>query len=901
MSITLGGDNSFFMELYSRYRRDRNSVPIDWVVYFETLGMSEEQGAVQDSASYIAASLLGSYRRYGHLEAQLDPLHGSVHREPILERMRQQAHEHADAEVELTIAGSKRHMRIGDAARTLQLIYAGHVGLEVEQLGREEDVNWWYTQFERIFSEAPDASTVRCSLESVVLADEFESFMRVKFPTKKRFGVEGAESSIVFLRELLRAAPEVEIDEMVLGGMHRGRLATLAVGLGKNPATLAAELMGRDLSEGASFTGDVPYHLGFTSQINYDNRRLDLTLLPHPSHLMVVAPVALGLARATGRGKTKTLGRTLCLLLHTDAAFSGQGVTSELLQLGALQGYSASGAIHLVVNNQIGFTTLPSEGRSARYCTDIGKMVGAPVLHVNGDDPVAVARVARLAVAWNQHSGKDILIDLVCYRRHGHNELDEPRFTQPDTWKAIDGHPTVREQLLKTVATDAVDLQKYAERVAGEYRARLQAGFDSAANIAPNDEPIQASGWNLIPSAGEDEILQPVMTGIEIDQLRRIGLAATTIPDGFNAHAKVRLFYEARAASIRNGEAINFASAEALAFATLLANGSPIRLSGQDSVRGTFTQRHLVVHDTVNNETFIPLAAVEQAPNALEVINSPLSEYGVLAFEYGHSLLDPNHLTIWEAQFGDFINGAQIVVDQYITSAESKWRLRSGLVMLLPHGLEGQGPDHSSARIERLTQLCAGGNIVVAQPTSPANLFHLLRRQIMAPWRKPLFVIAPKSLLRAKAAVSTLADMAEGTTFQPIIVENRPASGKVRRVVLCSGKIFYALEQSLHGTPNEERIAIVRIEQIYPFPVAAVKAALNRYPDAECVWLQEEPENQGAWPLLQGELSRANIRLSAVRPVISRPAMSVSAGGSIERHEREQHEILSRAVSLDMS
>jgi 2-oxoglutarate dehydrogenase E1 component len=896
MNIPIGGDSAYFLDLYARYRRDRHSVPVDWLVHFEDMefGSTAPSGA---SGAGFAEALLRGYRRFGHLEARMNPLELNDHREPALESLRGEAGRRSGETIDMSLAGTGRRLPIAEAEATVRSIYSGTASLEVEHLHGEAERTWWYEHFERSFSSEADEEMLAASLESIALADEFEAFMRVKFPTKKRFGIEGAETAIVFVRELLRAAPETGIGEIVMGGMHRGRLATLAVALGKNPATLAAELMGRDLSEGATFTGDVPYHLGYTSESTVGDKRLRLTLLPHPSHLLVVAPVALGLARATSEAASGSGDAVLCLLLHTDAAFSGQGVAAELLQLGGLDGYTAGGAIHLVVNNQIGFTTMPSEGRSARYCTDFGKAVGAPIMHVNGDDPVAVTRVARLAIEWKRAFGKDVLVDLVCYRRHGHNELDEPRFTQPEMWRLIDGRRSVREDFSSAgFASDKVASQ--ASTAAGEFRARLQQGFEIAAEIAPNDEPVQREAWSRLDTASESDLESAVQTGVDLARLKEIGLAASKVPEDLEVHPKVRQFYEARTRSIDEGKGINFATAETLALASAMAEGSRVRLAGQDTVRGTFTQRHLMVHDVSTGRKFVPLASVAPSPGAFQVVNSPLSEYGALGFEYGHSLYDPDQLTIWEAQFGDFINGAQVVVDQYIVSAEAKWRLKSGLVVMLPHGLEGQGPDHSSARIERLTSLCAGANIIIAQPSTPANLFHLLRRQVCAPWRKPLFLIAPKSLLRAKTAVSALAEMGAGTSFQSVIAEVVARPDLVRRVVLCTGKIFYAFDHARREAGLDEAVLPVRIEQIYPFPHAALRQTLEPFAEAELVWLQEEPENQGAWRHVQAELALRGVQFSAALPVVSRPAMPVCAAGSIERHEREEREILVRALDL---
>lgn len=880
MLIPLGGDNAFYLSLYARYMKDPASVPADWGAYFEETrrGETVDRAAERPAAGRALQDYLEAARRLGHRAADLDPLGLAARDCAALDALRAAALGSDDA--------------AGDAVARIDRIYRATIGIEADHLPDAAQAEWLFAEFERTMLAAPEAGQIEAALESVTLADTFESFMRVKFPTKKRFGSEGSEGSLVFLRETFRAAGETAVDEIVMGGMHRGRLAVLAVALGKSPATLAAELTGQDLSEGAVFTGDVPYHLGHRTEFEVQGRRsLGVTLLPHPSHLMVVAPVALGMASAASRNGTNAL----CLLMHTDAAFAGQGVTSELMQLGGLPGYDAGGTIHLVVNNQIGFTTLPSEGRSALYCTDIGKMTGAPILHVNGDDAIAVARVARLALAWRDRFRRDILIDMVCYRRFGHNELDEPRFTQPEMWRAIDRHPPLHESLAARVRAEHPALADNAARAGQDFARRLRDGFERLGNLTSNYRPIQPDAWAEMERVAEDGLLRPVPTGRPLADLRRIGIAASTLAADGEINLKVRRFYEQRVKSLEAGREINFATAEALAFATLLDEGHSVRLSGQDAVRGTFTQRHMAVHDAGGSGTSLPIRAAARAGARCEIVNSPLSEYGVLSFEYGHSLFDPKTLTIWEAQFGDFLNGAQSIVDQYIVSAEAKWLLRSGLVVQLPHGLEGQGPDHSSARIERLLQMCAGGNVIVANPSTPANLFHLLRRQIHAPWRKPLFLIAPKSLLRARAAVSGLEDMAAGTAFLPVLGERLADRTGLRRVVLCSGKIAYALEQAREAAGLTGQIGIVRIEQLYPLDISALRAALAGFETVETVWLQEEAENQGPWPFLSREFQRHGIRLDTHRPVRARAAMPVTAGGSVERHEREEEALL-RAV-----
>ncbi len=897
MTLPFGGDSSFYLDLYNRYRKDRHSVPPDWAVYFDVEDPADQPTAPLPSRN-LAAEVMDVYRRFGHLEAQLDPLQPNEVRAPALERMRAALADADDVAGEVTLAGQSQTLTGREAAEVAKSVYAGSIGLDVEHLQDEAARDWWYASVEAVFSDAADPVLIADTLESIVLADEFESFMRTKYPTKKRFGCEGAESSIVFMREIFRQAPDVGVGTAVIGGMHRGRLATLATALGKSPSTMIAEIMGRDLSGGTLKTGDVPYHLGYAGDVSLGNGNLKVMLMPHPSHLLVVAPVTLGLARAVRDGAAKDAAGTLCLLMHTDAAISGQGLAAELMQIGGLGGYSAGGAIHLVVNNQIGFTTLPSEGRSAQYCTDIGKSVGAPILHVNGDDPVAVAQAGRLALAWNRAYGKDVLIDLVCYRRYGHNELDEPRFTQPEIWGKVDQRDSIRKIFSDTVAAADPGALTAADAAGLAFKETLQAGFENAATVKPNEELLQSGAWENVPYGDEAAILTPIETGVSAAQLRDVGLSSSTIPDDFDAHPKVRQFYAARAESIQSGKGLNFATAEALAFASLLAEGKKVRMSGQDTVRGTFTQRHLRVHEADTGRVFEPLLNVAGDAESCTIINSPLTEYAVLSFEYGHSLYDPDQLTIWEAQFGDFLNGAQIVVDQYIVSAESKWGVKSGLVVMLPHGLEGQGPDHSSARIERIALLCADANIILAQPSTPANLFHLLRRQIKAPWRKPLFLISPKSLLRNKAAVSDLKDISAGTHFEEVIVSACIDPDQVRRVVLCAGKVFYELEQARAKSAAPETVLPVRIEQFYPFPASRLKSALAPFTAAECVWLQDEPENQGAWPMLREEFRKHDIEMSADLPVVSRPRLPVAAGGSVERHEREQQILIESVLTL---
>jgi 2-oxoglutarate dehydrogenase E1 component len=893
MTLPLATESAFFLDLYARYRRDPHSVPADWRVHFEEQdGEGHAPGA---TGGDLALRLVETYRRQGHLEAGLDPL-GLEKRPavPSLDRLRRDVEARPALQVRVVLGGELREMTLAALSAELHRLYAGSVGLEAGHIDDEEARGWLHEAYEAGFASDASAGLAARALEAIALADTFENFVKVKFPSKKRFGVEGAESAIVFLRELLRDACLSGFAEAVMGGMHRGRLATLATVLGKPVGVLLAEVKGRDLTDGGpDFTGDVPYHLGYAGELAHGERCMKVSISPHPSHLTTVAPVVTGLARGK---RLNGVDDVLCLLLHTDAAFSGQGLVGEVLQLGGLDGYRVGGTIHLVVNNQIGFTTTASEGRSSRYCTDIGKVVGAPVLHVNGDDPVAVARVAGLALAWRRHYQRDILIDLVCYRRNGHNELDEPRFTQPKIWAAVDERPPLRESFSGKVAQADAAAAEQANAAASELRAEMQRGYEAIETLRPNDVPARPASWAGIQRAGAEEVLLPVETGIAIDRLREVGRGASLIPGDVKAHPKVAQFYKARLDSIEKGVEINFATAEALALASLLADDVPVRLSGQDSARGTFTQRHLAVHDVETGRVVVPLAAVAGEAARFEAVNSPLSEYAVLGFEYGHSLADSRRLTVWEAQFGDFLNGAQIMVDQFIVSAEAKWELMSGLVVLLPHGLEGQGPDHSSARVERLLQLCAGGNMIVANPSTPANLFHLLRRQVIASWRKPLFIIAPKALLRQKACISTLDEMGDGTTFRAVIGDEGVTAA--RRVVLCSGKIAYELAHRRTALGRDDEVAIVRLDQLYPFPAQELAAALARHGAAEWVWCQEEPENQGALAYIQDRIRRDARFVGRSLASVARPPLPVAAGGSIERHEIEQADLVGRALDL---
>jgi 2-oxoglutarate dehydrogenase E1 component len=883
MNLPISGDNGFFLDLYSRYSRDPGSVPADWRLYFETMDLPD--------GSRIDHALLGdwlamAYRTDGHRTARLDPLGLAA---PAVSSSIETARRLTSGRnLRLSIGGAVQDLSGEAADARLAALYCGSASLQASHLDDAAQREWLWHAYEIEIQKPPGEDELARALEAVLLADAFERTVKTKWPTKKRFGSEGAEGSLVFLREAFHAAAGDGCREIVIGGMHRGRLAALATVFGKSLPALIAEIKGKDVTTGdADFTGDVPYHNGLRSSVHIAGRALDVRVLPHPSHLTVVAPVAMGAARA--RRELRTDGDVLALMMHTDAAFAGQGLVSELLQLDGLAGYTSGGTIHLVVNNQIGFTTLPQEGRSTHQPTDIGRAYGLPIFHVNGDDPAAVAAVARVAVAWRNHSGRGAIINFVCYRRYGHNELDEPRFTQPTMWGRIDAQVPLADSYGAHVRAVSPEAARKAEIAKRTFAGALDLAFTTTAGTnAPEleDETITFLSAPMRSTEG-------AATGVPTARLKALAALITAIPQGFDVDPKVQGFYKARRDSVVTEQGINMATAEALAFATLLSEGTSVRLSGQDAVRGTFTQRHIAIHDRSNGARCIPLLAATKQGARFDAINSPLSEYGVLSFEYGASLADPDRLFVWEAQFGDFLNGAQITVDQFIATAEAKWRIPSSLVIALPHGLEGQGPDHSSARIERLLQCCANDNLRVANPTTPANLFHLLRRQIIDDKRKPLFLIAPKSLLRDKAAASKLVDFGEGTSFRTVIAPAQ--TGKARRLILCSGKFFYALEAVRH-TEGLNNIRIARVEQLYPFPETEFRALLAAHPKAELLWCQEEPRNQGAYSYVRDRLSQIDAKRAL--GYAGREYMAAAAGGSIERHEHEQARIIATALGI---
>jgi 2-oxoglutarate dehydrogenase E1 component len=744
----------------------------------------------------------------------------------------------------------------------------------------------------------------RAILERLTAAEAFENFLDKKYTGTKRFGLDGGEALIPALEQIIKRGGQLGIEEIVIGMPHRGRLNVLANTMGKPYQAIFSEFQGASANpEDVQGSGDVKYHLGTSSDRAFDDNSVHLSLTANPSHLEAVDPVVLGKVRAkqTQRGKGG-IDKVMGLMMHGDAAFAGQGTVAETLDLSELRDYQTGGTIHVIVNNQIGFTTNPVYSRSGPYCSEMAKIIQAPILHVNGDDPEAVVHVARIATEFRQEFKSDAVIDMFCYRRFGHNEGDEPAFTQPRMYAAIAKHPTTRAIYAERLVDNGIVTKEEAEGLVTHLHDQLETDFEAASSYKPNKADWLEGAWTGLEAKRGEYIRGE--TAVPIETLTEIGQKITEIPDDFNANSKIIRQFKAKRKRIESGDGIDWATAEALAFGTLLTEGTPIRLSGQDCQRGTFSQRHAVLTDQTSEAKYVPLAHVSSDQADCEIIDSPLAELSVLGFEYGYSLAEPHALVMWEAQFGDFVNGAQIIIDQFITSGESKWLRLSGLVMLLPHGYEGQGPEHSSARPERFLQLCGEDNIQVANCSTPASYFHILRRQVRRKYRKPLIIMTPKSLLRHKLAVSKLEDMAEGTSFHRVLWDDGDLApdDKIKRVVLCTGKVYYDLYEEREARGIKD-VYILRVEQLYSFPYEALTDELGRFMNAESVvWCQEEPENMGAWTFVDRKIEAVlgSLGHDVKRPIyVGRPEAASPATGLFARHQREQKALVDAALTHD--
>jgi 2-oxoglutarate dehydrogenase E1 component len=877
------------------------------------LSGADVERATRDSIR--ALMLIRAYRARGHFHAKLDPL--GLQPPGQEEELEPSTYGFGEADLDRPIfLDNVLGLQFGTVRQIVVILrrtYCQTLGVEFLHISDGAQKSWIQ---ERI--EGPDKEISftregkRAILNKLVEAEGFEKFCDLKFTGTKRFGLDGGESMIPALEQIIKRGGALGVQQIVIGMAHRGRLNVLAQVMGKPHRAIFHEFKGGSSTPNEiEGSGDVKYHLGASSDREFDDNRVHLSLTANPSHLEIVDPVVLGKVRAKQdqHGATRD-DRTMVmpLLIHGDASFAGQGVIAECFGLSGLRGHRTGGSVHFIVNNQIGFTTNPRYSRSSPYPSDVAKMIEAPIFHVNGDDPEAAVFAAKVATEFRQKFQKPVVIDMFCYRRHGHNEGDEPSFTQPLMYQAIAKHPTTLEIYGDKLVQEGVVTAADVEKMKAEWRSNLDTELEAAQSYRANKADWLDGRWSGFKTAGDTEDPRRGKTGVEIAKLRAIGDKITTLEPGFHLHRTLLRFIENRRKAIDSGQNIDWATAEALAFCTLLTDGHRVRLSGQDSERGTFSQRHSVLIDQQDEHRYTPFNHVAENQARYEVINSMLSEEAVLGFEYGYSLAEPNALTVWEAQFGDFANGAQVVFDQFISSGERKWLRMSGLVCLLPHGYEGQGPEHSSARLERFLQMCAEDNMQVANCTTPANYFHILRRQLKRDFRKPLILMTPKSLLRHKRAVSRLDEFGPDTSFHRLLWDDAQQTpddpirlvpdAEIRRVVVCSGKVYYDLydEREKRGIND---VYLLRIEQLYPFPTKALMTELTRFKGAEIVWCQEEPRNQGGWVFvdifLEWVLNQIGGKHRRAR-YAGRPASASTAVGQMSQHQAQLKNFLEEAL-----
>ncbi|HEV2954631.1 MAG TPA: 2-oxoglutarate dehydrogenase E1 component [Xanthobacteraceae bacterium] len=971
-SFLYGGNAAYLEDLYNRYEADPSAVDAEWQRFFAGLGEGAEgrngghapswrrpdwpprprdeltaalggdwaevaktvgdkisakaQGAgAEVSASIVqqathdsvrALMLIRAYRVRGHLHANLDPL--GLEPPKDSDELDPRSYGFSDADLDRKIfidhVLGLEFASINEIIAILRRTYCQTLGVEFMHISDPAQKGWIQ---ERI--EGPDKEITftregkRAILTKLIEAEGFEKFCDLRFTGTKRFGLDGGESMIPALEQIIKRGGALGVKEIVIGMAHRGRLNVLSQVMAKPHRAIFHEFKGGSYTpDEIEGSGDVKYHLGASSDREFDGNQVHLSLTANPSHLEIVNPVVLGKARAKQdqHGATPE-DRTMVmpLLISGDAAFAGQGVIAECFGLSGLRGHRTGGSVHFIINNQIGFTTYPRFARSSPYPSDVAKMIEAPIFHANGDDPEAVVFAAKIATEFRQKFQKPVVIDMFCYRRHGHNEGDEPAFTQPLMYKAINAHPTAVEIYGKKLAGDGVVTEGEVEKMKADWRARLDVELEASQSYKPNSADWLDARWSGFKAARDADDPRRGNTGVDIETLHEIGRKITAAPANFHVHRTIQRFLENRRKAIETGQGVDWSTGEALAFSSLLLEGHPVRLSGQDSERGTFSQRHSVLIDQEDESRYIPFNHLREDQARYEVINSMLSEEAVLGFEYGYSLAEPNALTMWEAQFGDFANGAQVVFDQFISSGERKWLRMSGLVCLLPHGYEGQGPEHSSARLERYLQMCAEDNMQVANCTTPANYFHILRRQLKREIRKPLILMTPKSLLRHKRAVSRLDEMADGTTFHRLLWDDAQMlagekiklvpDDKIRRVVLCTGKVYFDLYEEREKRGLDD-VYLLRLEQLYPFPSKALVQELARFKQAEIVWCQEEPRNMGAWffvdTFIEWVLNQIGAKQRRAR-YAGRPAAAATATGLMSKHLAQLKQLLDDALA----
>jgi 2-oxoglutarate dehydrogenase E1 component len=914
-----GANAAYVEELYELWLDDPETVPAHWgdifaeiadgagddsrhlavQDYFRALGANGQATAIvaEDFKQAGVLRMINAYRVRGHQRARLDPL--GLSERPQVPDLELGFHSLSEADLGTRFhtgsLAAPDHLSLAEIVKICRDTYCGSIGVEYMHIADTTQRHWLQQRLESTRGQytPPREDRLRL-LEKLAAAEGMEKYLHSKYVGQKRFSLEGAESLIPLFDTLIRHSGSQGIKEMVIGMAHRGRLNVLVNILGKSPGELFAEFEGSIAKDDPNRSGDVKYHMGFSSDVPTPGGVMHLALAFNPSHLEIVNPVVAGSARA----RQARLGdhrheQVLPVLVHGDAAIAGQGVVMELLNMSQARGFAIGGTFHVVVNNQIGFTTSnPLDARSTLYCTEVAKMVQAPILHVNADDPEAVLYATRLAADFRREFKKDVVIDLVCYRRHGHNEADEPAATQPRMYQVIRQLDPVRKQYADRLVEEGLASQPDIDKAASDYRDHMEAG-EPVVELIPDDEALVTVDWG--PYLDKDW-REGAETSMAVDDIVKLSKQLTTLPKGFKLHKQVERIIEARRKMAAGEQPMDWGFAETMAYAGLVRDGFGLRLVGQDSGRGTFFHRHAVLHNQEDASALVPLSRIAEDPRQVTIIDSLLSEEAVLGFEYGYATADPSSLVIWEAQFGDFVNGAQVVIDQFISSGETKWGRLCGLVMFLPHGYEGQGPEHSSARLERFMQLCSGNNIQVCVPTLPSQIFHLLRRQMIRPFRKPLVVMTPKSLLRHKAATSSLEDLANGSFRLVIDDPAAPEPEKVKRLVFCSGKVYYDIAKDKQDREIDD-VALVRVEQLYPFPREELQDIIARYDQApEVVWCQEEPLNQGAWFQIRHHL-QACIRDGQSLKYVGREGSASPAVGYYQVHIEQQKKLVSQALT----
>jgi len=918
-----GGNASYIEDLYEQYLVSPDSVDPKWKTYFDGF-QGREAGDIPHSAviAHIADAakkavnsgtaagagderernvgrLITAYRSRGHLGARLDPLSLTAPTNPPDLGLPFHSLSESDLGSEFStggVAGQPR-MKLRDLLERLKKTYTGSIGAEFMHISEVEQRQWLYQRLEMAGGNYNlDAETQRRTLERLTAAEGLERYLHTKYVGQKRFSLEGGDSLIPMMDTIIRDAGKDGVKDVVIGMAHRGRLNVLVNTLGKSPRKLFDEFEGKFEHDDHASAGDVKYHMGFSADVATAGGAVHLALAFNPSHLEIADPVVAGSVRSRQERRGDTARKQVMpILIHGDAAFAGQGVVMELFQMSQARGFAVGGTVHIVVNNQVGFTTSnPEDSRSTLYCTDVAKMIAAPVLHVNGDDPEAVVFAAKLAFEFRQKFSKDVVIDLMCYRRWGHNEADEPAITQPLMYQVIRKHQTTRELYAASLEAAGVIEAGGGKALVDAYRNKLDAGEVTTELAQVEKTPATSKMYVDWPKLLNGKLSDAITTAVGMEKVKQLAQMINTVPEGVELHSRVAKVYDDRRKMAAGEIPGDWGFAENLAYATILDEGNNLRLVGQDVGRGTFTHRHAILHDQKTDNYYLPLRQLVESPEQATIIDSLLSEEAVMAYEYGFSTTDPNTLCIWEGQFGDFANGAQVVIDQFIAAGEAKWGRITGLTLLLPHGYEGQGPEHSSARLERFLQLCALENMLVCVPSTPAQAYHMLRRQMRMTTRKPLIVMSPKSLLRHKLAVSTLDELANGE-FQHLIGDAKADAKKVKRVVLCSGKVYYDLleDQTKRG---QDDVAIIRVEQLYPFPRVALAAELKKYGKAaDVVWCQEEPQNQGAWYQIRHHLQACLAHGQSIH-YAGRARSASPAAGHMADHIIEQQKLIADAL-----